>query len=68
MDLTSHDSGNVTCVAMVTTPEGVSHVDQTTSQLSVLGEWITICAIIWELIEGVFQERAREVSQLKPYM
>ena len=37
LDLSSQDSGNVTCVAMVTTDEGESLVEQRTSHLSVLG-------------------------------
>ena len=41
INLSSHDSGNVTCVAMVTTFEGESYVEQKTSQLSVLGELVT---------------------------
>ena len=37
LDLSSLDSGNVTCVAMVTTDGGESYVEQRTSHLSVLG-------------------------------
>ena len=38
MNLTNYDSGNVTCVAMVTAEEGVSYVESSAAQLSVLGE------------------------------
>ena len=41
MDLTSHDSGPVSCNATVTTLEGVPYVNQMVSQLSVLGELVT---------------------------
>ena len=41
IDLHSSDSGNVTCVAMVTTNEGRSYTDERTFQLSVLGEFVT---------------------------
>lgn len=38
MDLTSEDSGEVSCVAMVTPDDGEPHESPRTSQLSVLGE------------------------------
>ena len=40
-DLHSSDSGNVTCVAMVTTNDGQSYEDERTFQLSVLGEFVS---------------------------